>query len=167
MKNSYNKITLDFFFHIFTPRYPSFDFPCVVSVVELTSNLNQNGSCSHSIWLRFLSISSAKSCGRPNDIPNGKIIGYVYSFKEKIRYECNEGYNLKGPSYRTCQANEKWGDKDPICEGKIFDLVNIRIITYVTVISCVSITVLWGKYIIFFKFTIVFPLIKHEWKRCM
>ncbi|CAH3037421.1 unnamed protein product [Pocillopora meandrina] len=59
---------------------------------------------------------SPKSCGRPNDIPNGKIIGYVYSFKEKIRYECNEGYNLKGPSYRTCQANEKWGDKDPICE---------------------------------------------------
>nr|XP_058966491.1 CUB and sushi domain-containing protein 1-like [Pocillopora verrucosa] len=59
---------------------------------------------------------SPKSCGRPNDIPNGKIIGYVFSFKEKIRYECNEGYNLKGPSYRTCQANEKWGDKDPICE---------------------------------------------------
>ncbi|XP_058944842.2 protein lev-9 [Pocillopora verrucosa] len=59
---------------------------------------------------------SPKNCGRPNDIPNGKIIGYVYSFKEKIRYECNEGYNLKGPSYRTCQANEKWGDKDPICE---------------------------------------------------
>ncbi|CAH3037407.1 unnamed protein product [Pocillopora meandrina] len=57
---------------------------------------------------------SPKNCGRPNDIPNGKIIGYVYSFKEKIRYECNEGYNLKGPSYRTCQANEKWGDKDPI-----------------------------------------------------
>ena len=109
------------------------------------------------ICLRFLSISSAKSCGRPNDIPNGKIIGYVFSFKEKIRYECNEGYNLKGPSYRTCQANEKWGDKDPICEGKIFDLVNIRIISYVTVISYVSITVLWGKYIIFFKFTIVFP----------
>ena len=125
-------------------------------VVELTSNLNQNGSCSHSIWLRFLSISSAKSCGRPNDIPNGKIIGYVYSFKEKIRYECNDGYNLKGPSYRTCQANEKWGDKDPVCEGKIFDLLNIRIISYVTVISHVSITVLWGKYI-FFKFTIVFP----------
>ncbi|XP_022793977.1 CUB and sushi domain-containing protein 3-like isoform X2 [Stylophora pistillata] len=59
---------------------------------------------------------SPKSCGRPNDIPNGRIIGYVYSFKEKIRYECNEGYNLKGPSYRTCQANEKWGDSDPICE---------------------------------------------------
>ena len=107
---------------------------CMIEIENLLTEIR--------ICLRFLSISSAKSCGRPNDIPNGKIIGYVYSFKEKIRYECNEGYNLKGPSYRTCQANEKWGDKDPICEGKIFDLVNIRIITYVTVISYVSITVL-------------------------
>ena len=99
------------------------------------------------IWLSFLLISLAKSCGRPNDIPNGKIIGYVFSFKEKIRYECNEGYNLKGPSYRTCQDNEKWGDKDPICEGKIFDNINIEIISYVFVISHVSITVLCGRYI--------------------
>ena len=107
---------------------------CMIEIDNLLTEIR--------ICLRFLSISSAKSCGRPNDIPNGKIIGFVHSFKEKIRYECNEGYNLKGPSYRTCQANEKWGDKDPICEGKIFDLVNIRIISYVTVISYVSITVL-------------------------
>ena len=79
--------------------------------------------------IRFSLNSLAKSCGRPNDIPNGRIIGYVYSFKEKIRYECNEGYNLKGPSYRTCQANEKWGDSDPICEGKIIYLIDIKIIS--------------------------------------
>ena len=93
---------------------------CMIEIENLLTEIR--------ICLRFLSISSAKSCGRPNDIPNGKIIGFVHSFKEKIRYECNEGYNLKGPSYRTCQANEKWGDKDPICEGKIFYLLNVKII---------------------------------------
>lgn len=63
----------------------------------------------------------AKSCGRPRDVSNGKIIGYLYSFKEKVRYACNEGYKLNGPAYRICQANEEWGGSEPICEGK-YDL---------------------------------------------
>ena len=60
----------------------------------------------------------AKSCGRPKAISHGKIIGYVYSFKEKVRYTCNEGYKLRGPAYRQCQANEKWSGSDPTCNGK-------------------------------------------------
>ena len=66
----------------------------------------------------FQLIFTAKSCGGPGTISNGKVIGYVYSFKEKVRYVCDEGYQLKGPAYRQCQANEKWSGEQPICEGK-------------------------------------------------
>ena len=45
-------------------------------------------------------------------------IGYVYSFKEKVRYVCNEGHKLIGPHFRICQANGEWGDSEPTCEGK-------------------------------------------------
>lgn len=70
--------------------------------------------------LSFASI--AKSCGRPddgNDVLNGRMTGLVYSFKDKVEYVCDEGYKLKGPAFRICQANEKWGGSQPICEGKI------------------------------------------------
>ncbi|XP_078348103.1 sushi, von Willebrand factor type A, EGF and pentraxin domain-containing protein 1-like isoform X1 [Oculina patagonica] len=59
---------------------------------------------------------SPKSCGSPGDIPHGRVIGYVYSFKERVEYVCDEGYKLKGPAYRICQANEEWGGSQPVCE---------------------------------------------------
>ncbi|KAL9989281.1 hypothetical protein ACROYT_G003814 [Oculina patagonica] len=68
--------------------------------------------CDQKFYLALL----AKSCGSPGDIPHGKVIGNVYSFKERVEYVCDEGYKLKGPAYRICQANEEWGGSQPICE---------------------------------------------------
>ncbi|XP_073244349.1 sushi, von Willebrand factor type A, EGF and pentraxin domain-containing protein 1-like isoform X2 [Porites lutea] len=68
------------------------------------------------IWTGGITCSP-KSCGRPKAISHGKIIGYVYSFKEKVRYTCDEGYKLRGPAYRQCQANEKWSGSDPTCNA--------------------------------------------------
>ena len=79
------------------------------------------------MWLTaFVLPCIAKSCGRPSEISNGRIVGYVYSFKEKIRYVCFEGFKLKGPSYRICQANEEWSGAKPICEGKSVKGIYIR-----------------------------------------
>ncbi|XP_068726391.1 sushi, von Willebrand factor type A, EGF and pentraxin domain-containing protein 1-like [Montipora capricornis] len=57
-----------------------------------------------------------KSCGRPREVANGRIVGFLYSFKQKVQYACDEGYQLRGSSYRQCQANQEWGGDEPTCE---------------------------------------------------
>ena len=42
--------------------------------------------------------------------PNGtSLIGDTCTFS------CNAGYEIKGPNYRTCLANQSWSGGDPIC----------------------------------------------------
>ncbi|XP_028402727.1 CUB and sushi domain-containing protein 3-like [Dendronephthya gigantea] len=56
-----------------------------------------------------------KSCpnlGRPR---NGDIRG-LFHFKEKVYYTCKDCYELRGPSYRVCQADQTWSDTEPTCE---------------------------------------------------
>lgn len=47
---------------------------------------------------------------------NGRILGYLYTFKQRVTYACDEGYQIRGPLYRQCQANGKWGGDDPSCD---------------------------------------------------
>ncbi|XP_077986725.1 sushi, von Willebrand factor type A, EGF and pentraxin domain-containing protein 1-like isoform X2 [Glandiceps talaboti] len=57
----------------------------------------------------------AKSCGSPGSISNGKRIGNLYTFPNRVYFECNTGYTLLGRNYRSCQTNQEWSGFLPEC----------------------------------------------------
>ncbi|XP_015754992.1 PREDICTED: sushi, von Willebrand factor type A, EGF and pentraxin domain-containing protein 1-like isoform X2 [Acropora digitifera] len=72
-------------------------------------------ACRGPSWIGGISCRP-KSCGSPNEVANGRILGYLYTFKQRVTYACDEGYQIRGPLYRQCQANGKWGGDDPSCD---------------------------------------------------
>ncbi|KAK3730731.1 hypothetical protein QZH41_005003 [Actinostola sp. cb2023] len=66
--------------------------------------------------LLFSRARGAKSCGDPGTPLNGRRVGYVFTFKNKVYYECYLGYVRLGPEFRQCQSNQKWSDDTPTCE---------------------------------------------------
>ncbi|XP_074641309.1 sushi, von Willebrand factor type A, EGF and pentraxin domain-containing protein 1-like [Tubulanus polymorphus] len=56
-------------------------------------------------------------CKAPHSLENGHIgiIDKQYGFKSKITYVCNVGFKLVGSHHRTCQNNNKWSGKEPVC----------------------------------------------------
>ncbi|XP_046856977.1 CUB and sushi domain-containing protein 3-like isoform X2 [Xenia sp. Carnegie-2017] len=56
-----------------------------------------------------------KSCPHPGRPRNGNVKG-KYQFSEQVKYSCHFCYKLNGPSYRICQANQKWSDRLPTCD---------------------------------------------------
>ncbi len=78
-----------------------------------------NYICIENITMNIFLLSfSAKSCGNPGNLPNGKLKSYIFTFKSKVYFECNHGYKVVGDKYRQCQANQRWGGKMPTCERK-------------------------------------------------
>ena len=62
----------------------------------------------------FVYMSLLAQCLAPTNVnfqcPNGtSLIGDTCTFS------CNAGYEIKGPNYRTCLANQSWSGEDPIC----------------------------------------------------
>ncbi|XP_068164048.1 sushi, von Willebrand factor type A, EGF and pentraxin domain-containing protein 1 isoform X1 [Antennarius striatus] len=55
-------------------------------------------------------------CGKPSPIPNGRLLGSEFGFNNKVKYECDEGYTLKGDHTRTCQSNGLWDNPAPRCD---------------------------------------------------
>ncbi|XP_078664134.1 E-selectin-like [Branchiostoma floridae x Branchiostoma belcheri] len=50
---------------------------------------------------------------------NGQVTG-SFSYGSTVFYSCYAGYNLNGPSSRTCQITGTWTGYDPTCTGKMF-----------------------------------------------
>ncbi|XP_058886297.1 sushi, von Willebrand factor type A, EGF and pentraxin domain-containing protein 1 isoform X1 [Acipenser ruthenus] len=66
-------------------------------------------------WNGAVPICRIASCGTPEEIANGFIIGNTFSFMSVIYYECDAGYYLQGLNTSTCQANNKWSGARPLC----------------------------------------------------
>ncbi|KAL9989280.1 hypothetical protein ACROYT_G003813 [Oculina patagonica] len=65
----------------------------------------------------FDGLAWAKSCAHPGLPPeNGRMISYIFTFKSRVYFECNNGYQLTGDKYLQCQANQTWSGRMPICE---------------------------------------------------
>lgn len=47
--------------------------------------------------------------------PNGKVSYQSSLFNHKSSYSCNEGYELKGDKYRTCNPDGSWSGHLPQC----------------------------------------------------
>uniref|UniRef100_A0A3P8S3J5 Sushi, von Willebrand factor type A, EGF and pentraxin domain-containing protein 1 n=1 Tax=Amphiprion percula TaxID=161767 RepID=A0A3P8S3J5_AMPPE len=55
-------------------------------------------------------------CGKPSPIPNGSVLGSEFGYNSKVKYECDEGYVLKGDSTRVCQSDGLWDKLPPRCD---------------------------------------------------
>eukprot|EP00117_Sycon_ciliatum_P035187 scpid95768/ scgid26728/ Sushi, von Willebrand factor type A, EGF and pentraxin domain-containing protein 1 len=60
---------------------------------------------------------SVVSCGIPGNPANGSVIGNPsFTFNTTVDYECQAGFNLTGPTTRSCLANGDWAPKEePKC----------------------------------------------------
>ena len=59
----------------------------------------------------------ARDCG-PLSIPqNGSYGGDLTVFPNKILFDCDEGFNLRGSSVRYCQKNGTWSGYQTFCAG--------------------------------------------------
>ncbi|GAB1599431.1 hypothetical protein Ahia01_000220300, partial [Argonauta hians] len=59
---------------------------------------------------------TAKNCGFPGELVNGRREGNRFRFPGKVTYHCNEGYELRGQPVRECQANGVWSGSLPACK---------------------------------------------------
>ncbi|GFT93246.1 protein lev-9 [Trichonephila clavipes] len=57
-----------------------------------------------------------RSCGDPGFVDNAQRVGSVFTFPNKVTYECDEGYKLKGYESRYCHASGRWSGVLPTCE---------------------------------------------------
>ena len=58
-------------------------------------------------------------CGYPDEPEHGHVeTPSGHSVGDSAHYWCDPCYTLTGPLNRVCQANGKWSEMDPVCEGE-------------------------------------------------
>ncbi|KAM7305653.1 sushi, von Willebrand factor type A, EGF and pentraxin domain-containing protein 1 [Ixodes scapularis] len=55
------------------------------------------------------------SCGHPGDVRHGRLLGAVFSFPNRVTYECDKGYQLVGTADLYCQSDGNWDAQVPGC----------------------------------------------------
>ncbi|KAM7305651.1 sushi, von Willebrand factor type A, EGF and pentraxin domain-containing protein 1 [Ixodes scapularis] len=55
------------------------------------------------------------SCGHPGDVRHGRLLGTVFSFPNRVTYECDTGYQLVGTADLYCQSDGNWHPQVPGC----------------------------------------------------
>ena len=56
------------------------------------------------------------------ETPSGHSVG------DTAHYWCDPCYTMTGPQDRVCQANGKWSEMDPICEGEHYTEYSFQMI---------------------------------------
>ncbi|XP_061566532.1 sushi, von Willebrand factor type A, EGF and pentraxin domain-containing protein 1 isoform X1 [Cololabis saira] len=54
-------------------------------------------------------------CEKPLSLLHGVIEGEGYNYGAVVLYSCLPGYEMKGDSIQTCQADRTWSGKQPVC----------------------------------------------------
>ncbi|XP_077496601.1 P-selectin-like isoform X2 [Amblyomma americanum] len=69
-------------------------------------------------WSRPAPKCVAVVCAPPSPIANGKfeLPQGILRENSTVRYTCNPGFVVHGPSVRRCTNEAKWSDNDPTCE---------------------------------------------------
>lgn len=84
--------------------------------VPYTSNI-QYVSIINILISCFLFILTAVECGSLVMPMNASSYGELTTYPNKVYFQCDEGFVLKGSSVRVCLANGSWSGNDTSCEG--------------------------------------------------
>ena len=73
--------------------------------------------------MKYVILSLARSCPALSSFDNGKLdpANPATTVGSKVRFECNVGYILKGPSTRICLADDSWSGIASQCDGEAYD----------------------------------------------
>ncbi|XP_063042299.1 sushi, von Willebrand factor type A, EGF and pentraxin domain-containing protein 1 isoform X3 [Engraulis encrasicolus] len=66
-------------------------------------------------WTQMSPSCYPADCGQPPALVNGRVTGSDYGYLSEVRYECNEGYALTGPTARVCRDDGMWDRSPPRC----------------------------------------------------
>ncbi|XP_028329615.1 sushi, von Willebrand factor type A, EGF and pentraxin domain-containing protein 1 isoform X2 [Gouania willdenowi] len=55
------------------------------------------------------------TCEKPPPVPHGVTEGDSYNYGDFIVFSCLPGYDIKGDSVQTCQADRTWSGTQPVC----------------------------------------------------
>nr|XP_028567204.1 sushi, von Willebrand factor type A, EGF and pentraxin domain-containing protein 1 [Podarcis muralis] len=67
------------------------------------------------LWSGATPVCRKISCGPPEPIDNGSIIGKDFVLGDEVLYNCDQGFELQGPARRICHVNKKWSPSAPTC----------------------------------------------------
>ena len=62
-------------------------------------------------------VSKAKDCGALISPINGSLFGNLTTYPHKVRFVCDEGFNLRGSKIRKCLSTGNWSGNNTFCEG--------------------------------------------------
>lgn len=94
-------------------------YSCILGYVlvgNASRECQQNAS-----WSGSLPVCKPISCGKPDPIEFGSVIGRDFTLNNIVRYTCDNGYELIGSEDRMCRETGKWQSNAPTCQRKQCD----------------------------------------------
>ncbi|XP_061107701.1 sushi, von Willebrand factor type A, EGF and pentraxin domain-containing protein 1 isoform X3 [Conger conger] len=67
-------------------------------------------------WSESAPFCGPVSCGDPGALANGSVLGDSFLYPATVRYQCWEGFLLRGGNASSCLPDGEWEGEKPLCE---------------------------------------------------